>query len=193
MQYARNYGDIKVLNGTREADVEVGGIAGWLDNQSLNVNNCRNYGDVTVSSTISGSLWAGGIVGLFNVKHTTDKYNLVLEATIDTHEATVSGENYTAGLFGSHSGTGKATYLFNGLKFNGTVIGNKTKAGLLCNSCNAGTTVTFKGSCKIAPGSSRQDDNNNDTVNSDSDLTMDVICGYLGSGSTVSGVSVEAY
>ena len=193
LQYARNYGEIKVLNGTRDADVEVGGIAGWLDNQSLNVNNCRNYGDVTVSSTISGSLWAGGIVGLFNVKHTTDKYNLVLEATIDTHEATVSGENYTAGLFGSHSGTGKATYLFNGLKFNGTVIGNKTKAGLLCNSCNAGTTVTFKGSCKIAPGSSRQDDNNNDTVNSDSDLTMDVICGYLGSGSTVSGVSVEAY
>ncbi len=193
LQYARNYGEIKVLNGTRDADVEVGGIAGWLDNQSLNVNNCRNYGDVTVSSTINGSLWAGGIVGLFNVKHTTDKYNLVLEATIDTHEATVSGENYTAGLFGSHSGTGKATYLFNGLKFNGTVIGNKTKAGLLCNSCNAGTTVTFKGSCKIAPGSSRQDDNNNDTVNSDSDLTMDVICGYLGSGSTVSGVSVEAY
>ena len=193
LQYARNYGEIKVLNGTRDADVEIGGVAGWLNNQSLNVNNCRNYGDVTVSSTINGSLFAGGIVGLFNVGHTTDKYNLVFEATIDTHLATVSGENYTAGLFGAHSGTGKATYLFNGLKFNGTVYGNKTKTGLLCNSRNTGTTVTFKGSCKIAPGSVRKDNNNDDTVNSDSDLTMDIICGYLGSGSAVSGVSVEAY
>ncbi len=193
LQYARNYGEIKVLNGTRDADVEIGGVAGWLNNVSLNVNNCRNYGDITVSSTINGSLFAGGIVGLFNVGHTTDKYNLVFEATIDTHLATVSGENYTAGLFGSHSGTGKATYLFNGLKFNGTVYGNKTKTGLLCNSRNTETTVKFKGSCKIAPGSVRKDNNNNDTVNSDSDLTMDIICGYLGSGSAVSGVSVEAY
>ncbi len=193
LQYARNYGEIKVLNGTRDADVEIGGVAGWLDNNALNVNNCRNYGDVTVSSSINGSLFAGGIVGLFNVKHTTDKYNLVFEATIDTHLATVSGENYTAGLFGAHSGTGKATYLFNGLKFNGTVYGNKTKTGLLCNSRNAESTVTFKGSCMIAPGSVRKDNNNNDTVNSDSDLTMDIICGYLGSGSAVSGVSVEAY
>ncbi len=193
LQYARNYGEIKVLNGTRDADVEIGGVAGWLNNGSLNVNNCRNYGDITVSSTINGSLFAGGIVGLFNVGHTTDKYNLVFEATIDTHLATVSGENYTAGLFGAHSGTGKATYLFNGLKFNGTVYGNKTKTGLLCNSRNAESTVTFKGSCKIAPGSVRRDNNNNDTVNSDSDLTMDIICGYLGSGSSVSGVSVEAY
>ena len=193
LQYARNNGEIKVLNGTRDADVEIGGVAGWLNNGSLNVNNCKNYGDITVSSTINGSLFAGGIVGLFNVGHTTDKYNLVFEATIDTHLATVSGENYTAGLFGAHSGTGKATYLFNGLKFNGTVYGNKTKTGLLCNSRNAESTVTFKGSCKIAPGSVRKDDNNNNTVNSDSDLTMDVICGYLGSGSAVSGVSVEAY
>ncbi len=193
LQYARNYGEVKVLNGTRDADVEIGGVAGWLDNNALNVNNCRNYGDVTVSSAINGSLFAGGIVGLYNVKHTGDKYNLVFEATIDTHLATVSGENYTAGLFGAHSGTGVATYLFNGLKFNGTVYGNKTKTGLLCNSRNTGTTVTFKGSCKIAPGSVRKDNNNNDTVNSDSDLTMDIICGYLGSGSSVSGVSVEAY
>ena len=193
LQYARNYGDVKVLGGTRDADVEVGGIAGWLNNNALNVNNCRNYGDVTVSAAITGSLWAGGIVGLFHVNHKTDKYNLYFGATVDTHLATVTGENYTAGLFGLHSGTGAATYIFNGLKFDGAVIGNKTKAGLLCNSANAGTTVTFKGSCQIAPGSSRKDDTNNDTVNEDSDLTMDVICGYLGSGSSVSGVSVEAF
>jgi len=193
LQYARNYGDVKVLNGTRDADVEIGGIAGWLSNNALNVNNCRNYGTITVSSTITGDLFAGGIVGLYHVSHTTDKYNLVFDATIDTHEATVSGQNYTAGLFGAHSGTGKATYLFNGLKFSGTVIGNKTKVGLLCNSRNAETTVTFKGSCIIAPGSSRQDNTNNDTVNADADLTMDIICGYLGSSSEVSGVEVAEW
>ncbi len=193
LQYARNTGAVQVLGGTRDTDVEIGGIGGFLNNNALNVNNCRNYGDITVSATITGDLFAGGIVGLYHVNHTTDKYNLWFVATIDTHLATVSGENYTAGLFGAHSSTNKATYLFNGLRFDGTVIGNKTKAGLLCNSRNASTTATFKGTCYIAPGSSRQYTDHTDTVNTDEDLTMDIICGYQGSSSAVSGVSVSTW
>lgn len=197
LQYARNTGAINILNGTRDADVEIGGIAGFLDNTALNVNNCRNYGDVTVSATITKDLYAGGIVGLFSYSSTGDKYNLVFEATVDTHLATVTGENCTAGLFGAHSqnkdNTAKGTCLVNGLKFKGTVYGNKTKTGLIMCSRNAESTLTFKGSCKIAPGSVRHDDSHNDTVNSSSDLTMDVLVGYLGSPSEVSGVDVEDY
>lgn len=191
LQYARNTGAVQVLSGTYNCDVEIGGIAGWLSNNALNVNNCRNYGDITVSATVNGDMFAGGIVGLYHYNHKTDKYNLVFDATIDTHLSTVSGGNYTAGLFGANSdGNQTATYLFNGLQFRGTVIGNKTTTGLLCNTRKAGSTVTFAGNCRIAPGSIRRDNNHNDTVNDDSDLTMDIICGGVGTGSTLSGVSV---
>ena len=96
-KYARNSGSILItgVKGTSDlaTDIKVGGVGGWISNSALNFNNCRNTGNVTVTATITkGSLWASGIVALTKA-NTAVHYYWYSKATIDTHEATVQGNN----------------------------------------------------------------------------------------------------
>ena len=189
-KYARNSGSIVITGekGTSEkaTDIKAGGMGGWISNASLNFNNCRNSGNVTVKATITkGYLWAAGIVGLTKA-NTSTHYYWYSNATIDTHEATVEGYNFTAGLLGSYEETSAKSFTMYGHKVAGTVWGNKTTTGLFFCTRASGTTFNFLGGTDhpntIAPGTVRKDSTNEDTVNEITDVTIGILAG--GSGST---------
>ncbi len=199
-KYARNSGAILITGekGTSETatDIKVGGCGGWISNAQLNFNNCRNTGNVTVTATINkGSLWAAGIVGLTK-DNTAVHYYWYSKAIIDTHEASVQGNNYTAGLLGSYESTSAKSFTMYGFKVAGTVWGNKTTTGLFCCTRNSGSTFTFREPsskpCTIAPGTVRKDDTNDDTVNTIDDVTIGIIAGGSGSSSDVPTAIAEA-
>ncbi|MBP5560121.1 MAG: hypothetical protein J6X71_10215 [Bacteroidales bacterium] len=198
-KYARNSGSILItgVKGTSDnaTDIKVGGVGGWISNASLNFNNCRNTGNVTVKATITkGSLWAAGIVALTKDNTAVHSY-WYSKATIDTHEATVQGSNFTAGLLGSYESTSAKSFTMYGHKVAGTVWGNKTTTGLFCCTRNSGSTFTFREPsskpCTIAPGTVRKDDTNNDTVNTIDDVNIGILAGGSGSSSDVLAAIAE--
>ena len=186
MQYARNSGDIYVTGDKGSSAINVGGIGGWISNASFNFNNCRNTGDVTVDATTTGSIWAAGIVGCPK-PNTTQHYYWYSNATIDTHLATVGGENYTAGLMATVEGSdASSTFTMTGHRLAGTVWGSKTTTGLFCCTKNASATFVIKKGddthqCMIAPGTVRKDNVNDNTINDITDVTTGVIAGGAGS------------
>ena len=192
-QYARNSGDIYVTGDKGSTAINVGGIGGWISNASFNFNNCRNTGDVTVDATTTASIWAAGIVACPKV-NTTNHYYWRSNATIDTHLATVGGENYTAGLMATVEGSdASSTFTMTGHRLAGTVWGSKTTTGLFC--CTKNNTASFsikKGDENnpnmIAPGTVRKDNTHNDTINDITDVTIGVLAG--GAGSTYDITSV---
>lgn len=195
MQYARNSGDIYVTGDKGNSAINVGGIGGWISNASFNFNNCRNTGDVTVDATTTASIWAAGIVACPK-PNTTNHYYWRSNATIDTHLATVGGENYTAGLMATVEGSdASSTFTMIGHRLAGTVWGSKTTTGLFC--CTKNNTASFsikKGDDNnpnmIAPGTVRKDNTHDDTINDITDVTIDVLAG--GAGSTYDITSVIA-
>lgn len=194
-QYARNSGDIYVTGDKGSTAINVGGIGGWIHSASFNFNNCRNTGDVTVDATTTASIWAAGIVGC-PLPNTTNHYYWRSNATIDTHLATVGGENYTAGLMATVEGSdASSTFTMTGHRLAGTVWGSKTTTGLFC--CTKNNTASFsikKGDasnpCMIAPGTVRKDNVNDNTINDISDVNIGVLAG--GAGSTYDLTSVIA-
>ena len=194
-QYARNSGDIYVTGDKGSTAINVGGIGGWISNASFNFNNCRNTGNVTVDATTTASIWAAGIVACPK-PNTTNHYYWRSDATIDTHLATVGGENYTAGLMATVEGSdASSTFTMTGHRLAGTVWGSKTTTGLFC--CTKNNTASFsikKGDasnpCMIAPGTVRKDNTHDDTINDINDVTIDVLAG--GAGSTYDITSVIA-
>jgi len=192
-QYARNSGTIYVTGDKGSTAINVGGIGGWISNASFNFNNCRNTGDVIVDATTTGSIWAAGIVGCPK-PNTTKHYYWYMNATIDTHLATVGGENYTAGLMATVEGSdASSTFTMIGHKLAGTVWGSTTTTGLFCCTKNASASFSIqKGDdthpCTIAPGTVRKDNTHDDTINDITDVTIDVLAG--GAGSTYDITSV---
>ena len=191
-QYARNSGDIYVTGDKGSTNINLGGIGGWISNASFNFNNCRNTGDVTVDCTTTASMWVAGIVGCPK-PNSTKHYYWYSKATIDTHAATVGGENYTAGLIGTPSGSDDNSFIMIGHKLAGTVWGSKTTTGLFwCTKANTWSISIQKGDethpCTIAPGTVRKDNVNDNTVNDISDVTIDILVG--GAGSTADLTSV---
>jgi hypothetical protein len=190
-QYARNSGDITVHGDKGSTYVNVGGIGGWISNASFNFNNCRNTGNITIDCTTSHSIWAAGIVGCPKNNNTTHYY-WYSNAVIDTHAATVGGENYTAGLMGTHEGDFSSSYtsftMF-GHKLAGTVWGSKTTTGLFCCTKNTDYYLKLQGGSDhpntIAPGTIRRDDVNNDTVETIDDVTIGILVGGVGSSTDV--------
>ncbi len=194
-QYARNSGDIYVTGDKGSTSINVGGIGGWISNASFNFNNCRNTGNVTVDATTTASIWAAGIVACPK-PNGTNHYYWRSNATIDTHLATVGGENYTAGLMATVEGSdASSTFTMTGHRLAGTVWGSKTTTGLFC--CTKNNTASFsikKGDdsnpCMIAPGTVRKDNVNDNTINDITDVTIGVLAG--GAGSTYDITSVIA-
>ena len=184
-QYARNSGDITVHGDKGNTSVNVGGIGGWISNASFNFNNCRNTGDVTIDCTTSASIWAAGIVGCPKPNGTTHYY-WRSNATIDTHLATVGGENYTAGLMGTTEGSDSNTFTMYGHRLAGTVWGSTTTTGLFCCTKTDACSFSFQGGPgnpnMIAPGTVRKDNTHEDTVNAITDVTIGILAG--GEGST---------
>ena len=182
-QYFRNSGDIYVTGNKGGTCVNVGGIGGWIDNNAFNFNNCRNTGNVTIDCTTTASIWAAGIVGCPK-DNTNVHYYWRSNATIDTHAASVGGENYTAGLAGA-TGTSKNTLTMYGHRLAGTVWGSKTTTGLFCCTRNAESTFSFQGGSSnpnmIAPGTVRKDNTHDDNINSIDDVTIGILAGGLGS------------
>ena len=186
-QYARNSGDIYVTGDKGSTNINVGGIGGWISNASFNFNNCRNTGNVTVDCTTTSSIWAAGIVGCPKNNNTVHYY-WYSSAVIDTHAATVGGNNYTAGLMGTHEGdfdTAYTTFSMYGHKLAGTVWGSKTTTGLFCCTKNTGYVLWVRGGSDhpntIAPGTVRKDNTHDDAVNSIDDVTLDILSGGAGS------------
>ena len=194
-QYARNTGKIYVTGDKGNTSINVGGIGGWISNASFNFNNCRNYGDITVDATTTASIWAAGIVACPK-PNTSNHYYWYMNATIDTHLATVGGENYTAGLFATVEGSdASSVFTMTGHKLAGTVWGNKTTTGLICCTKNASASFSIKmGDAThqnmIAPGTVRKDNVNDNTINDITDITIGVLAG--GAGSTYDITSVIA-
>ena len=183
-QYARNTGSIYVTGDKGNTSVNVGGIGGWISNASFNFNNCRNTGDVTIDCTTTASIWAAGIVGCPK-PNTTVHYYWRSSATIDTHAATVGGENYTAGLMGTVEGTSANTFTMYGHRLAGTVWGSTTTTGLFCCTKTNACSFSFQGGTsnpnRIAPGTVRKDNSNDDTVDDIDNVTIDILAGGAGS------------
>ncbi|MBR0298145.1 MAG: hypothetical protein IJR01_04175 [Bacteroidales bacterium] len=194
-QYARNTGTIYVTGDKGNTSVNVGGIGGWISNASFNFNNCRNTGDVIVDCTTTASIWAAGIVACPK-PNTTEHYYWRSNATIDTHAATVGGENYTAGLMATVEGSdASSTFKMTGHRLAGTIWGSKTTTGLFCCTKNASASFFIKkGDEKnpnmIAPGTVLKDNNREVTINDITDITIGVLAG--GAGSTYDITSVIA-
>ena len=194
-QYARNTGRIYVTGDKGNTSINVGGIGGWISNASFNFNNCRNTGDVIIDATTTASIWAAGIVACPK-PNTTNHYYWYMNATIDTHAATVGGENYTAGLFATVEGSdASSVFTMTGHKLAGTVWGNKTTTGLVCCTKNASASFSIKMGDSthqnmIATGTVRKDNVNDNTVNSISDVNIGLLAG--GAGSTYDLTSVIA-
>lgn len=191
MQYARNYGTLYVTGQKGNSPINVGGIGGWISNASFNFNNCRNEGNITVDCTTTSSLWVAGFAGCAKPNSST-LYYWACEATIDTHAATVTGSNYTAGFVGTTEGSDSSqTWKVYGWRFDGTVWGSKTTTGLLVCTQNSGCKFSFQGGSDhptvIKNGSVRKDNSNNDTLSANSDLTIGVLAG--GAGSSTDNVS----
>ena len=192
-QYIRNFGNITVHGDKGNSAVNVGGIGGWISNASFNFNNCRNSGNVTIDCTTTSSIWAAGIVGCPKNNNTLHYY-WYSNAVIDTHAATVGGENYTAGLMGTHEGkydSNYTTFTMYGHKLAGTVWGNKTTTGLFICTKDPAYTFSFQGGTShpntIAPGTVRKDNTHDDTVNSIEDLNIGILAGGAGSTADVPG------
>ena len=192
-QYARNSGHIYVTGDKGNSSLNVGGIGGWISNQSFNFNNCRNTGDITVSCTTTASIWVAGIVGC-PMNNSTQHYYWYMNATIDTHAANVGGENYTAGLMGvpqdykDKNGNIVNPDLFKmtGHKLAGTIWGSKTTTGLFCCTKTNSFSLEIRWGdethpCTIAPGTVRKDNVNEDTVNDITDVTIGILAGGEGS------------
>jgi len=186
-QYARNAGDIYVTGDKGGTSINVGGIGGWISNASFNFNNCRNTGNVTVDATTTASIWVAGIVGCPKNNNTLHYY-WYSNAVIDTHAATVGGENYTAGLMGTPEGnfdSGYTVFHMYGHKLAGTVWGSKTTTGLFCCTKSTDYILWVSGGTAhantIAPGTLRKDNTHNDTVSSIDDITLDIMSGGAGS------------
>lgn len=194
-QYARNSGDIYVTGDKGSTSINVGGIGGWISNSSFNFNNCRNTGNVTVDATTTASIWAAGIVACPK-PNSTNHYYWRSNATIDTHLATVGGENYTAGLMATVEGSdASSTFTMTGHRLAGTVWGSKTTTGLFCCTKNASASFSIKRGDEnnpnmIAPGTVRKDNVNDNTINDITDITIGVLAG--GAGSTYDITSVIA-
>ena len=190
-QYARNYGTLYVTGQKGNTGINIGGIGGWIHKDNFNFNNCRNEGNITVDCTTTSGIWAAGIVGC-PLPNSTLHYYWVCKATIDTHAATVSGNNYTAGFVGATEGSDASqTWNVYGWRFDGTVWGNKTTTGLLVCTKDAGSKFSFQGGSDhptvIKNGSVRKDNSNNNTISSNSNLTIGVLAG--GAGSSTDNVS----
>ena len=190
-QYARNSGDIYVTGDKGSTNINAGGIGGWISNASFNFNNCRNTGNVTMDCTTTASIWAAGIVGCPKNNNTVHYY-WYSNAVIDTHAATVGGENYTAGLMGTHEGSYSASYTtftMYGHKLAGTVWGSKSTTGLFCCTKNAAYTFDFQGGTghpnTIAPGTVRKDNTHDDTVTTIDDVNVGILAGGAGSSADV--------
>jgi hypothetical protein len=192
-QYFRNSGNISVTGDKGNSSLNVGGIGGWISNQSFNFNNCRNTGDITVSCTTTASIWVAGIVGC-PMNNSTQHYYWYMNATIDTHAAIVGGENYTAGLMGvpqdykDKNGNIVNPDLFKmtGHKLAGTIWGSKTTTGLFCCTKTNSFSLEIKWGdethpCTIAPGTIRKDNVHSDTINDISAVNIDVLAGGAGS------------
>lgn len=186
-QYARNSGAIYVTGDKGSTSVNVGGIGGWISNASFNFNNCRNTGDVTIDCTTSTSIWAAGIVGCPKNNNTLHYY-WYSNAVIDTHAATVGGDNYTAGLMATPEGSYSSSYTtfhMYGHKLAGTVWGSTTTTGLFCCTKNTDYILWVSGGSShpntIAPGTVRKDNTHDDTVESIDDITLDILSGGAGS------------
>lgn len=186
-QYFRNSGSIYVTGDKGSTSVNVGGIGGWISNASFNFNNCRNSGNITVDCTTTASIWVAGIVGCPKNNNTLHYY-WYSNAVIDTHAATVGGENYTAGLMATPEGdysSSYTTFTMYGHKLAGTVWGSKTTTGLFCCTKSTDYILWVKGGTSkpntIAPGTVRKDNSHEDTVNSIDDVTLDILCGGAGS------------
>ena len=194
-QYARNTGTIYVTGDKGNTSVNVGGIGGWISNASFNFNNCRNTGDVTVDCTTTASIWAAGIVACPK-PNTTEHYYWRSNATIDTHAATVGGENYTAGLMATVEGSdASSTFKMTGHRLAGTIWGSKTTTGLFCCTKSASASFYIKKGDEnnpnmIAPGTVLKDNNREVTINDITDITIGVLAG--GAGSTYDITSVIA-
>ena len=185
VQYARNYGNIYVTGDKGSTAINVGGIGGWISNASFNFNNCRNTGNVTIDATTSASIWAAGIVGCPK-PNSTVHYYWRSNAIIDTHAATVGGENYTAGLMATVEGSdASSTFTMYGHRLAGTVWGSTTTTGLFCCTKNNTASFSLQGGSsnpnRIAPGTVRKDNNHEDTINDIADVTTDIIAGGAGS------------
>ena len=183
-QYARNSGNIYVTGDKGSTAINVGGIGGWISNASFNFNNCRNSGNVTIDATTTSSIWAAGIVGCPK-PNTTTHYFWRSNAIIDTHAATVGGDNYTAGLMGTVEGSSANTFTMYGHRVAGTVWGSKTTTGLFCCTKTSDSTFKLQGGSdnpnRIAPGTVLKDDNREVTINDIADVTTDIIAGGEGS------------
>ena len=194
-QYARNSGDIYVTGDKGSTSINVGGIGGWISNASFNFNNCRNTGNVTVDATTTASIWAAGIVACPK-PNSTNHYYWRSNATIDTHLATVGGDNYTAGLMATVEGSdASSTFTMIGHRLAGTVWGSKTTTGLFCCTKNSSASFSIQKGDEdnpnmIAPGTVRKDNTHDDTINEITDVTIDVLAG--GAGSTYDITSVIA-
>ena len=191
-QYARNTGNIAVHGDKGNTSVNAGGIGGWISNAAFNFNNCRNYGNITVDCTTTASLWVAGIVGCPKNNKTTHYY-WYSKATIDTHAATVGGDNFTAGLMAVPEGSYDSSqnkFIMYGHKLSGTVWGSKTTTGLFCCTKNSAFTFSLQGGEShpntIAPGTVRKDDTHDDTINSIEDVTTGVLAGGVGSDYDIS-------
>lgn len=184
VQYARNTGNIYVTGDKGNTSVNVGGIGGWISNASFNFNNCRNTGDITVTCTTTASLWVAGIVGCPK-PNSTVHYYWRSNAVIDTHLATVGGENYTAGLMGTTEGDGSNTFTMYGHRLAGTVWGSKTTTGLFCctktNECSFSLQGGSSNPNRIEPGTVLKDNNREVTINDIADVTTAIIAGGAGS------------
>lgn len=194
-QYARNSGDIYVTGDKGSTSINVGGIGGWIHSASFNFNNCRNTGNITIDATTTSSIWAAGIVACPQ-PNTTNHYYWRSNATIDTHLATVGGENYTAGLMATTEGSdASSTFTMTGHRLAGTIWGSKTTTGLFCCTKNNSASFSIKkgddsNRCMIAPGTVRKDNVNDNTVNSIDDINIGILAG--GAGSTYDLTSVIA-
>ena len=185
-QYARNSGDIYVTGDKGSTAINVGGIGGWISNASFNFNNCRNTGDITVDATTTSSIWAAGIVACPK-PNTTKHYYWRSNATIDTHLATVGGDNYTAGLMATVEGSdASSTFTMIGHRLAGTVWGSNTTTGLFCCTKNSSASFSIQKGDEnnpnmIAPGTVRKDNTHDDTINDITDVTIGVLAGGAGS------------
>lgn len=197
-QYARNSGDIYVTGDKGSTAINVGGIGGWISNSSFNFNNCRNTGDITIDATTTSSIWAAGIVACPK-PNTTNHYYWYMNATIDTHAATVGGENYTAGLMATVEGSdASSVFTMTGHKLAGTIWGSKTTTGLICCTKNNTASLTIKKGdethpCTIAPGTVRKDNVNDNTVNSIEDVTIGILAGGEGSSTDITSAIAEGH
>ncbi|MDR0221419.1 MAG: hypothetical protein LBI54_08470 [Lachnospiraceae bacterium] len=184
-------------SGNVSSTIAAGGIGGWYrigDSGACSIGNCGNSGTVTASSSRSGSLKAGGILGTIEGMPYYNSFTLTIENSHNTEPVTAAttyaGPAYAGGICGAIDSSLKTLLLAACTNAGAVSAASGYAANAAGNNSSAGGIVGFRNST-LSGGS---DATFNDCRNMEavtSPRYAGGILGYNGHSSAPSSLVVE--